>query len=210
MANEIWIDCAGEIPTALKVFNINNQRFYSYPFTEVSRKELIQLRLGKRPGCVYKKYGKLYYAAIPKKLTFVGKTIAIGKHLCGVNCSMVCKGCPRTSDLTVSYQEKNGKKFAQAVLDSWRIEKYPFVSEGFEAFNMSGTSDAFIVMECTNYREREKKTIPHRNSPRKLILDLANFVWPDFDGDLKELRKRISEQEGKQSTDNTGLYKSQF
>ena len=209
MANEIYIDRVGETPTSLKVFNLNTQRIHSYPFKEVTKKELMELRLGKKPGCVYKKADKLYYTAIPKKLSFVGKAVGIGTHLCGVNCTMVCKGCPRTGDLTVSHQEKNGKKWEEAVIASWRIEKYPSVLEGFEAFNMAGTSDAFIVMECANYQERKKKTTSSTKPPRKLILDLANFIWPDFDGNLKELRLRISEQERKQPND-TRPYRSQF
>ena len=147
---DIWIDFIGTIPFSLVTSNPTSQRTNTYTFQEVTEQELMQLRLSKKSGCVYKKNGKLYYTAIPNKLHFIGNGVEIHPHLCGKNCKMVCRGCPRTSDLTVSYQEKNDKDFTDAVIDSWRIEKYPFC-EGFEAFNMSGSGDASIITSCLNY-----------------------------------------------------------
>ena len=123
------------------------------------------------------------------KVTKLNNEVA-GIHLCGKDCTRVCKNCDKTRDLTVAFQKRMGKKFPYAVFESWRIEKYDHILEGLEAFNMSQSNDALMVYKCQNYEAsvpREKK--PKARSEQKIIL--ACMYWDDFNGDLKAMRARI-------------------
>ena len=165
----------------------------TYPLHQVTIPELIEHRLSKIPGIVYKNDNRFFYAAIPGTLSLNGK---FERHACGGNCTMVCKGCPRTRDLTVAYQLGSGKTFTAAVKNSWRIEKYDFIQEGIEAFNMNSTNDAFIVIQCENYCTRFDPEKTFKNAKVPLTVGLAQFVWDDFNGTtLKEVRARIRKNE---------------
>lgn len=126
------------------------QEIDSYPLREVTAKELLKLRLSRIPGIVYKKEDKLFYTEIPGTISLNNKEGYFSTHACGFPCSMVCNGCPRTLDLSVAYRQRLEMKFPKAVLYSWRIEKYDFVREGLETFNMFD-SDEFIVLKCDNF-----------------------------------------------------------
>lgn len=122
-----------------------------YPLREVTAKELFTLRISEIPGIVYKKNDKLFYSEIPGTISLNNKSGYFNHHSCGNYCSKVCTECPRTFDLSVSYQQRLGTaSFPKAVFDSWRIEKYAFIREGLETFNMYD-SDEFIVLQCDNY-----------------------------------------------------------
>lgn len=162
-----------------------------YPMREVSAEELMQLRLSKKPGVVYKNGDKLFYTTIPDTLNLNSHAVKnISKHACGNHCSMVCRGCPRTSDHTVASQQKLGKSFNAAVVSSWRIEKYPFVTEGIETFNMRASNDAFRVLGCENYYTRTKRNM---RPSTDLKLNLASQFWDDFNGTYAEMRHRINQ-----------------
>ena len=177
------------VPICLSVSTINS--IEEYPFHEVSRKELMKHRLSGKPGIVYKLDNKFFYAKVPGILNIVGKGSYLGAHMCGKNCTKVCAGCPRTSDLTVPYQMREAKSFFEAVINSWRIEKYDFIVQGIEAFNMECSNDAMIVIECKCYNHRAPKTPKPKSVGKVQVLHLANFVWPDFDGTYDDLRRRI-------------------
>lgn len=126
---------------------------HSYPLREVSIDELLELRLSGEPGAVYKQpNGQYFYTTIDPTLNLSVKPDKLGKHACGLQCKQVCQNCPRTKDLTVAYQKRIGKKsFFDATINSWRIEKYDFIVEGLETFNMTNANDVFLVLDCKNY-----------------------------------------------------------
>lgn len=189
-STKIFLRTLNGVPDFIEVIdeNISNK----YEFQEVTPKQLAQLRLSKKPGLVYKCSNRLYYAAIPGTIRITGSDSNLGVHLCGQNCTKVCKGCPKTYDLTVAYQERCGKSFFEAVKASWRVEKYRFIAEGIEAFNMVGSNDAFVVTCCDEFEERPPRKPTTGKPGKKAILDLANYIWPDFDGSYEELRLRIN------------------
>ena len=155
-ANKLYIDI---LQDCLQVTDLTNSSTHKIPLKEVSKKELMLIRLRETPGIVYKKGTQLFFAAVPEGFKISGQEISVGNHLCGKDCSKVCKGCPRTADLTLSYQIRLGKDFTTAVCDSWRIEKYQFVTEGIEAFNMGANFDAMLVMGCSCYTSRKPKVV---------------------------------------------------
>lgn len=123
-----------------------------YQLRPVTAQELLELRLSMKPGLVYKQEDSLFYTDIPDDLSISGK--GNFKHMCNKDCVEVGFNCPRTRDLTTSFQMRIGQPFVRAVKKSWRIEKYPFIKEGIESFNMKNSYDAFIVIECIHYQKR--------------------------------------------------------
>lgn len=165
----------------------------TYVMYEVNPQDLMDIRLSNVPGAVYKKGEHFFYAPISGNMNFAGKTDnSFGNHLCGEQCTQVCKGCPRTRDLTVAYQQRIGKKtFRTATDKSWRIEKYDFIYEGLETFNMSNQNDAFIVFQCGNYSSAKNTRKPSHKDIGKLKAGLASFVWEDFSGNRSEMLLRL-------------------
>lgn len=152
---------------SLQITDYTNQRTYEYTFKEISTEELMQRRLSTQPGIVYKRGNQLFFVNVPENLKISNSEMNIGTHLCGKNCPHVCKGCERTSDLTVPYQMRLRKIFYLAVEDSWRIEKYKFITEGMEAFNMGPGYDALIVLKCSCYTPL--KRIPTPDYPQNIF-----------------------------------------
>lgn len=161
-----------------------------YPLRQISVHELMELRLSEAPGLIYKKNKSFFYSDSPYLLSLTGKMASLGKHACGEQCTMVCKGCPRTSDLTVAYQMRFGQKFPAAVKNSWRIEKYDFVLEGLEFFNL-GQKDACIVLQCENYLSSPTASQKPDKNLGKLKASIASFYWGDFHGDRKDMISRL-------------------
>ena len=145
-----------------------------YALVQVSKEELFARRLSKQPGIVYKYNGMLFYAAVKNHM----EIFIQGKpHLCALHCSRVCKDCPRTRDLTVAYQLKFNNHFFAAVKDSWRIEKYPFIQEGIEAFNLPKFHDTHYVCSCSKYSmyDLKKPLTPSEINEKKKNLALLYF-----------------------------------
>ena len=166
-----------------------------YTFREVTAAELFQLRLSKVPGVVYKKGGKLFYVQVPGTLHINGRD-SLGVHLCGKQCTQVCKGCPRTPSLTVGYQQQTLlKDFPAAVKNSWRLERFDFVHSGIEAFNMDVANDACLIFKCDNFATRKTPNFVGSSVDKKL--KLAGAYWEDFNGSRKEMLARIKSSEHK-------------
>ncbi len=165
--------------------------FEEYEFREVTAEELLKLRLSGTPGIAYKFDESLYYTEVPGDLKINRVDDSNGVHLCGKNCTKVCAGCTRVRDLTVAFQLRMNKEFPYTVLDSWRIEKYDYVQEALEAFNMYQQNDGCTVYRCANYEEAPPR-VSKRVSTTDLKVLLASMYWDDFSGDLREMRSRIN------------------
>ena len=151
-----------------------------YTFKEVTPEELFEVRMSEQRGVVYKKDGRLFYTPVNSNVILYHNEEF---HLCGKNCSRVCVDCPRTRDLTVPYQMKFTFDKAKAVENSWRIEKYDFITEGAEGFNMNGDRDSCLVISCENYETRNKTAPKSRLAQEKLKVNLASIYFEDFDGE---------------------------
>lgn len=163
------------LPLSLKI-----KKNEIYEFKEVTPEELLEARMSEQRGVVYKKYGRLFYAPVNHNIIFYQNEEF---HLCGQNCSRVCKDCPRTRDLTVPYQMKFTFDREKAVTKSWRIEKYDFITEGIEGFNMKNDRDSCLVIFCENYETRNKKPPKSKLAQEKLKANLASIYFEDFDGE---------------------------
>ena len=114
--------------------------FLSYKLREVTLMELKELRKSGIPGMVYKLGTRLWYTPISKGDRFFETDDFIGKHLCSFGGS-VC------THLSAARDEDGGCEKVRK--RSSRIERFPFVSEGYETFNT--TFCCFVVLKCKNF-----------------------------------------------------------
>lgn len=123
---------------------------------EVTIEEIIDLRLTvpEKRFIIIKIGNKLYYTPISKREQLEGIRSAFGKHLCCDCGNFFCNGelCPKVADLS---EETNIKEFfgkREAVIESKRIEKYPFVTSGVEYFNSQNKQKEYLVVEkCSRF-----------------------------------------------------------
>lgn len=142
-------------------------------FRNVTEKELLQLRASGNPGFVYKLKNILFYTEIDPAYRFVNSLANGCEHKCN-NCHLVSTGCPKVADLGFSKYEMMGQTPMQALISSKRIEKYPFIEEGFEAFNIA--QETLFIINCLNNTpcsEKSKKlSIIYK---KELIENLEDF-----------------------------------
>lgn len=111
----------------------------SLHLTEVTPKKLAQYRQKGIPSFVLKVDGKFYHTRISKNINFVGSTI-FGEHWCA-RPGRECEHLSAASD------ESGG--CAKVRNFSSCIEKYPWITMGYETFNTS--QDSFVVANCLRY-----------------------------------------------------------
>lgn len=134
---------------------------YSITLNEVNKNDLAKARSSKTPGFIYKKNGKLYYAAINSKLYFGEFSLGENMHH---KCSFGNKDCNRLSPLP--YSMGGCEKVSDIKL---RIEKYPFVTDGYEVFNTKNT--CMVVLSCTHFEQtsERKKDTAFANKAKQIL-----------------------------------------
>lgn len=149
----------------------------TFKLREVNLKELASYRNSEVPSFVLKTNGKIYYARIPKDISFLSSKI-LGMHQCA-NAGHECAHLSAASD------DNGGCEKVRRL--SQRIEDYPWISEGYETFNTK--IDSFVVTQCSHYERchREKVSIAYEN---KLKLAIAQYQWPDVET-LDDVRERV-------------------
>lgn len=160
----------------------------NFPLTEVTPEALADYRKKGVSSFVLKVDGKLYYTSIPDDISFVSSTI-LGAHQCAV----AGHECHRLS--AASDEEGGCEKVRNR---SNNIERYPWITEGYETFNTK--HDSFVVVNCLHYEKcppRKTRTTAEINNAR---LSLAQFVWDDVKT-LAEVRARKEKNKS-----NIGMY----
>ena len=155
---------------------------------EVEKEEILQRRLGRRSTVVVKE-GKKYYILTNCKKNNSMRHI-FGEHLCS-KCDFAKGGlCPKISDMPKEETEKRGYDILEAIIESKRIEKYPFITKGVELFN--ATREYFVVSECRRYIP----VIPEENHQA----DIANLEeWNSEIRFQREQQKTSVRQETRRS-----------
>lgn len=127
---------------------------YRIQLKQSTEEEIIKLRLTRQPGFVIRdKNGKLYCAPIPN-CTLVPKDPALMVHMCR-NCGKCCQ-CDKVRDNSFEAYLSEGQKTASAMELSKRIEKYPFITLGYQVFNAAANND-FTVCSCKNFAHYRPK-----------------------------------------------------
>ena len=122
--------------------NLVSERYEDliYPLAKCTSDDLLFMRKNEIPYFVLKINGDLYFSEIPEDLCLTNSKI-IGPHLCGLY-NHECKRLSASSD------EEGG--CAKVRNSSRFIEKYPWITDGFETFGT--TCDCFKVAKCLHYK----------------------------------------------------------
>lgn len=144
----------------------------SFHLTQVTTAELEEYRRSEIPSFVLKTDDKLYYTKIPKSLHFIN-SIVLGEHQCAK-----CRHLSAASD------EEGGCEKVRN--ETERIERYPWITEGYETFNTD--HDSFVVTSCLHF----ENYLPHKKVSKaerdKIRLSLAQFYCDDVTN-LKQVKK---------------------
>ena len=130
-----------------------------YPLHRISTKDLHEIRrlyCTHELKCTYaiiKDETGIRIAKIPQKAGFHG--ISDSDHICG-SCIHSCSDCAKIFDRFAEYADKNefGITYIQ---DIKRLEKYPFIKRGVEAFNSEMGKQFMIIEKCSHYDSFEKR-----------------------------------------------------
>lgn len=156
-----------------------------FDLVEITPEELDVYRSKEIPSFVLKVDGKLYYTSIPDNLSFVSSTI-LGEH----KCSAVKRECRRLS----AASDENGG-CAKVRNYSQCIERYPWISVGFESFNTK--HDSFVVISCSNYRKCPPKKLYSAAERSKAKISLAQFLWDDVET-ISDVKAKIEKNHDNQ------------
>lgn len=153
----------------------------TFPLREINLEELAELRKTKKPSFVLKEDGRYYYAEISPYMTFIASSF-LGKHKCAT-AEKVC------NLLSAAPDEEGGCEKVRN--RSANIEKYPWITKGYETFGMDGR-DTFVVLECQHYEKTLDR--PHRtlDEVNQMKLGLSYFVWEEGAKNRTEMLERIS------------------
>jgi len=121
---------------------------------EVSKEQIFLLRLQKKSFIVIKSGGKLYVAFLGNANMLKARAAITRNHKCR-NCAnfyneKLRKLCPKVADFSEEACRTYTRSDEEAIRESKRIEKYPFIKEGMECVNSIGS---FIVAGCSHFKE---------------------------------------------------------
>lgn len=111
---------------------------------EITTEQLEEYRKSEVSAFVLKRNNKLYYSEIPNDISLVAFKI-LGRH----QCATIKNECRR---LSAAEDSEGG---CAKVRDGAKcIEKYPWITEGYETFNTK--KDSFVVANCLHYENSKK------------------------------------------------------
>jgi hypothetical protein len=173
----------GELGTICKTKKVSEEtKMVRFPLKEISSEELSIARESVIPSFVLKDYGKYYYAEIRKDMRMVAPLI-LGEHLC----SATRADCQHLSALS---DEDGGCQKVRDNEKEKKINRYPWITQGFETFNCDSGCNQFVVCKCEHYEKcipKERKT----KGVKELKVGLAQFVWPEVTT-LAEVRRNVT------------------
>lgn len=137
----------GYVPQSAKVQIVD---FEVINFKPITREEIIKKRVNKEVGVVMVVDGETYFASVSEKVRL--ETLLEAKlHKCGC-CKRLsaksdeCGGCEKIRDYPIGEEEN-----IRTIQNKMRIEKYPFITEGFDAVNTYKRET--IVLECEHFQK---------------------------------------------------------
>lgn len=134
---------------------------------------------------VYKQGDILSWAKISKKNKV---RISCASHKCG-SCEHCCAapdakgGCAKVRDIPYEGRFPNNimneqQLFEESLEDCRRIEKYPFVREGVELFNING-GDESVIYSCDRFEEYHKRAPLPAGERVRLLEALRSYTESD-------------------------------
>lgn len=134
-------------------------------FEKVSANEVVEKRCKKESGIVMIYFGEIFFAKAPKYIKISKMSELLTNHKCRDCMRLSAKsdeegGCQKVRDFPIKYIPKgteNQEEDASTritkrdVIDSMRIEKYPFVTFAMESINTSAPE--ILITDCKNFRK---------------------------------------------------------
>lgn len=172
----------------LVVITLASKQVDKFPITRVTRSQIKNYRLDGKPYCLIKSNGRYVIAPIPDNLSLTNVTC---KHLCSVCDHCFARpesegGCSKICDL--SADEYSDLSENQAIDESMRLEKYDFITTGFETIGTNG-ANVFIVMNCNHFVHEPVRysplILPERNEKneencRRISEAAIESMWENF------------------------------
>lgn len=149
-----------------------------FKLVEVTEAWIAQRRKTTIPTFILKTEGRFYATEIPKDMSFVASGLLGGRHKCAV----AGNECGR---LSAAKDEKGG--CAKVRNKSIGIEKYPWITQGYETINT--ITNSFFVAECEHYEKCPPRTYLPVAELNKLKLGIAQYVWEDVET-IEEVKSR--------------------
>lgn len=131
------------------------------PLVKVTPSQCLEKRRSGMPGIIFKRKGGLYWADIKSKSNF-----NLGNHLC-----FGCANFARCAKIMDAFPETDRYEMQHC-----RIEKYPFIIEGFDRFNQP--NEGMVVSECINHVVAERKIFSPEEVRRRKF-NLVTHLIPD-------------------------------
>ena len=155
-----------------------------YELKKVSKDELKVLRKTSMPALIIKKCGICYWAELDKsceKLDFMNHFKLGMMHYCasaGKECARLsaasdeCGGCAKVRD-------RGNLK---------RIEKYSWITDGYQTLNMR--NPVFFVSNCEHYMLAVRTSMLSREKISEMKLGIAGYMYPEIDGGYSKVHAK--------------------
>jgi len=186
-----------------------------YEFKEVTRKAAAQMRLKNVPYCVLRLEDKIYIAILPKE--YLKIPLQLRNDALAHRCDK-CKfchalpaskgGCEKVKDRlleaittqtleklkcdlqnkTTEEQKKIKSRFIDSLNESMRLEKYPFITYGFETVHVP--NEMLIVSTCSRFIVDEPRLFsyapPVEKKPKKIPFTFSPLYKGLFSDEITE------------------------
>lgn len=175
-----------------------------FPFSPITPEELLVKRVNGEHGICYKKGNKLFYGNLPDNFNLMlNNSLGLGPHLCAtcqrLSPSSDCNGgCAKVRDRIFSITLLHYRNNRLALLKSKRIEKYPFIEEGYEGIDINSKKESTLVLsvtKCSQYKKiiKKEETNTTLQERRKNAFTLYQYLHPEID--FPSQKTQISERE---------------
>ncbi len=129
------------IEISKELFSSSAKEAHKWTLKSISVEELRDIRNREIPSLVIKKAGMLYYTQLNEKtkLKFAFESINGIQHMCSADCN--------------GFNGNSENGLCEKVMSQYcdGIERYDFITEGYELFHKKKVPSALIVVECSNY-----------------------------------------------------------
>lgn len=152
----------------------------SFTLKPVTVAELAAYRNDDIPSFVLVENGEFYWSKIPGDISFYNSKLLGGIHLCS-------ESKHECSRLSAASDELGG--CAKVRNKATGIEKYPWITSGYETFGTS--NDSLFVGSCSHYEVCIQKPPMSVEARNRAKLALAQYVWDDVNS-MEEVRRRFA------------------
>lgn len=135
-------------------------------FEEATQEEIVAKRCQKEPGIIMVYFGQLFFTKAPKYIKISRISEIYSNHKCAQCIRLSAKsdeqgGCQKVRDWPIKFipniivdqesEQGEARITKRDIINSMRIEKYPFVTFGMESINTNNPE--LLIAVCENYKK---------------------------------------------------------